>query len=188
MDACLRIRTASELAAFLGDSRFPESTAKLPYGAKIRLYQDLYSKYSRLELSRHEDRPIAIAGIEKHLVLSFQVRGGFGVFDDGERGLLWRSLLWRRGRNEEEEAPRLQRIDFEHVEGSAAGRIAPPSWSWMAYRGAIDYLDPPFDRMEWEERDIYSQWSNTAGKTWSYSRDYSACPLELTVTPRPVDI
>ena len=111
------------------------------------------------------------------------------MLDDGGRGLLWRSLLWRRGQARGgEEVPSLQRIDFAHVEGSDTVRISPPSWSWMAYRGPIDYLDPAFNEIEWEENDIHSRWSDNAGKTWSYSRDYSTCPLELSVIPRPFDV
>lgn len=175
----------SKLASFLGDSRFPEVAMKSTRGGKIRLFQDLYSRYSRLELSHDEDRPVAIAGIEKHLISSFGIRGGFGVLDDGNCGLLWRSLLWQRGRD----ARRMVRINFDSVKvgGLAAAIIPPPSWSWMAYRGAIDYLNLPFDKMEWEKDDICSQWSRSAGKTWNYSRDYSTCPLELTVVARVFD-
>lgn len=153
-------------------------------GGKIRLCQDLYSRYSRLGLSHDEDRPVAIAGIEKHLISSFGVRGGFGVLDDGKRGLLRRSLLWQRAKD----ALRLHKINFESVKGLAAAITPPPSWSWMAYSGDIDYLDLPFDRVEWEENDIHSQWSSNAGKTWSYSRDYSTCPLELAVVARAFDL
>lgn len=154
-------------------------------GGKILLFQDLYSKYSRLELSHDSDRPVAIAGIEKHLISSFGVRGGFGVLDDGHRGLLWRSLLWQRA---EDTGSGLERIAFELVKGGPAAIIPPPSWSWMAYRGAIDYLDLPFNEVDWEEGDIYSRWSGGTGNSWSYSRDYLTCPLELTVRVRSFDL
>lgn len=155
------------------------------HGGKIRLFQDLYSKYSRLELSHDADRPVAIAGIEKHLISSFDVRGGFGVLDDGDPGLLWRSLLWQRARK----APRgLKRIEFEKLKGVAGAIIPPPSWSWMAYKGAIDYLDLPFKEVDWEEHDICSRWSRGTGKSWTYSGDYLTCPLELTVHGRSFDL
>lgn len=153
-------------------------------GGKIRLCQNLYSTYSGLELSRSEDRPVAIAGIEERLISSFGVRGGFGVLDDGNCGLLWRSLLWQRSLD----VPRLHKIKFDTVKGLAEVIIPPPSWSWMAYQGPIDYLDPPFDQMEWEQKDIRSKWSRSAGNSWSYSRDYITCPLELTVTARAFDL
>lgn len=31
------------------------------------------------------------------------------------------------------------------LKGVAVAIIPPPSWSWMAYKGAIDYLDLPFN-------------------------------------------
>lgn len=154
------------------------------HGGKIRLFQDLYSKYSRLELSHDTDRPVAIAGIEKHLIFSFNVRGGFGVLDDGRRGLLWRSLLWQRARDTRSG---LKRIEFQSLKGAAAAIIPPPSWSWMAYTGAIDYLDLPFNEIDWEEHDICSRWSRGAGVSWTYSGDYLTCPLELTVHGRSSD-
>lgn len=155
------------------------------HGGKIRLFQDLYSKYSRLELSHDTDRPVAIAGIEKQLISSFDVRGGFGILDDGGSGLLWRSLLWKRA---QDASSGLKRIEFELLQGVAVAIIPPPSWSWMAYKGAIDYLGLPFEKVDWEENDIYSRWSRGAGKSWSYSGDYLTCPLELTVHGRSFDL
>lgn len=149
------------------------------------MFQDLYSKYSRLELSHDADRPVAIAGIEKNLISSFDVRGGFGVLDDGNRGLLWRSLLWQRARD----APGgLKRIEFELLKGVAVAISPPSSWSWMAYKGAIDYLDLPFNEVDWEENDIRSRWSRGTGNSWSYSGDCLTCPLELTVRGRSFDL
>jgi hypothetical protein len=49
-------------------------------------------QYSRLLFSRIEDRPIAIAGLEKRLIGAFGTQGGFGVFAAPD-GLLQRSLL-----------------------------------------------------------------------------------------------
>lgn len=112
------------------------------------------------------------------------MRGGFGVLDDGNGGLLWRSLLWQRAHD----APRMRRINFASVnKGLAAAIVSPPSWSWMAYSGAIEYLELLFDQVDWEKDEIRSRWSHGAGKTWSYSRDYSTCPLELTVAAREFD-
>lgn len=157
---------------------------RFTHGGKIRLCQNLYSTYSRLELSHDEDRPVAIAGIEERLISSFEVRGGFGVLDDGNRGLLWRSLLWQKG----PDAPIMHKIKFDTVKSLAAAIIPPPSWSWMAYNGPIDYLDLPLGEVEWEQEDIRSKWSSNAGKSWSYSRDYPTCPLELTVAARVFDL
>ncbi|KAJ9148868.1 hypothetical protein NKR23_g4690 [Pleurostoma richardsiae] len=119
----------NKLASFLGDPNFPQVIAlSSSRGEKIRLYEDLYKQYSRLEFSWLADRAVAIAGLEKRLIRDFN-NGGYGVFDDG-RGLLHRSLLWRRGVDQ----PSLSRIVFP------LGRRSAPTWSWMGYNGGIDYF------------------------------------------------
>ncbi|KAK1635547.1 hypothetical protein BDP81DRAFT_350654 [Colletotrichum phormii] len=139
----------NNVAAFLGDPRFPTIAMNSPRGAKIHLYQDLYKQYSRLQFSRNEDRPFGIAGLEKRLIQSFKTHGGYGVFDDGG-GLLRRSLLWQRGSDST-----LDRIIFP-----AERDLEVPTWSWMAYKGGIDYLEPPFDGVDWEKSEIQSPWAN----------------------------
>ncbi|KAI3392588.1 hypothetical protein diail_5462, partial [Diaporthe ilicicola] len=47
---------------------------------KIRVYEDLYRQYTRLEFTRNTDRPIAIAGLEKRLIRDLKAQGGLGVF------------------------------------------------------------------------------------------------------------
>lgn len=119
-------------------------------------------QYSRLAFTREYDRPIAIAGLEKRLIQSFGVHGGFGIFDDEGLGMLRRSLLWHRGAGE----PSLRMIDF-----GDSGNAPPPSWSWMAHSGGIEYLDLPFAEIDWERKEILSPWSPQAVGVW-YSSDY----------------
>ena len=149
----------SKVAAFLGDPNFPElairaseSGRATSRGEKILYFQDLYMKYSRLAFTNWEDRAVAMAGLEQRLVAGFRSRGGFGILDDtpglSHRSLLHRSLLWRRGRDE----PALTRIAFP------SDRQKAPSWSWMAHRGAIDYLPLPFAGVEWELVEVRSPW------------------------------
>ncbi|KAF4884934.1 Cyclin-dependent kinase 2 [Colletotrichum fructicola] len=137
----------NDMADFLGDPRFPDKAMKEKSRAvRIRYFQDLYRRYSQLEFSHIQDRPIAIAGLENRLLRAYTIEGGYGIFDDGPgKGLFHRSLLWQR--NEEEGA--LKAIDFSLRPDSAA-----PTWSWMAYEGGIDYLDPPFQETEWERTDV----------------------------------
>lgn len=145
----------SNLAAFLGDPRFPQKAMKERRGMKIAYFQDLYKQYSRLEFTRMEDRAVAILGLENRLRKAYDTDGGFGIFDDGpDQGLFHRSLLWRRG--VEQEKPDMRPIVFP-----VERRTAVPKWSWMAYAGPIDYmLEPPFDeKMEWESQDIKPPWS-----------------------------
>ncbi|RYP56627.1 hypothetical protein DL769_009897 [Monosporascus sp. CRB-8-3] len=139
-------------AAFLGDPNFPRLAMDSSRGGQIYLYQDLYMKYSRLAFSRIDDRAIGIGGLEKRLISAFNTRGGFGVFDDGPGGgLLHGSLLWHRSSTENT----LGRIVFSSDRSTSV-----PTWSWMAYKGAIDYLGLPFDGVEWERREVISPWTS----------------------------
>uniref|UniRef100_A0A8H7N4G9 Heterokaryon incompatibility domain-containing protein n=1 Tax=Bionectria ochroleuca TaxID=29856 RepID=A0A8H7N4G9_BIOOC len=55
-------RMTNETASFLGDPDFPQIIMSADKGERILLYQDLYTKYSRLGLSRPTDRAVAIGG------------------------------------------------------------------------------------------------------------------------------
>ena len=92
------------------------------------------------------DRPVAIAAIETRIAVACRWNSYYGVFDDRvDGGIFHRCLLWRRGEDEEE----LTRIAF------LPGRNRKvPSWSWMSRKGGIDYLDPPFGKVEWELAEI----------------------------------
>jgi hypothetical protein len=57
----------------------------------------------------------------------------------------------------------------------------------MAYKGAINYLNLPFDQVEWETTDIISPWATTDLGTWSYSYDRTAKPQGLEVIARDFD-
>ncbi|KAL5120319.1 hypothetical protein ACEQ8H_001877 [Pleosporales sp. CAS-2024a] len=147
-------------ADFLGDSSFPDKAMRVKSRAlKIEYFQGLYKQYSRLSFSRWHDRPIAIAGLEKRLQRAFNTKGRYGIFDDGNRadgGLFHRSLLWRRAWKEMEkkDGDALEAID------SLTGRdMHVPSWSWMAYKGGIDYTDPPFESAIWETRELIPPWT-----------------------------
>jgi hypothetical protein len=98
---------------------------------------------------------MAIDGLQRRLLRTMKANGGFGVIDEGEtRGLLRRSLLWRRGSDMETKS--LSRIKFPTDRVISAA----PSWSWMAYTGGIDYLKLDFGGFEWEH--IGSPWPRSA--------------------------
>lgn len=145
------------MADFLGDPNFPEKAMHTQSRAlKVSWFQELYKQYSRLDFTRYEDRPVAIAGLEKRLQRAFRTQGAFGIFDDGSRpngSLFHRSLLWQRGEEREDEW-RLSPIAFPPER-----RIRVPSWSWMAYKGGIGYADPPFKSATWERNDIVPPWT-----------------------------
>jgi hypothetical protein len=111
---------------------------------KIELYQSLYERYSNLNLSFEEDRPVAIKGLEARLIRTFDTTGGFGIFDR----YLHRCLLWQRSGD-----------NLRRIISFRKGHV--PSWSWMAYNGGIRYMDVPFGEVVWSE-DIISPYSETS--------------------------
>jgi hypothetical protein len=168
----------STLAEFLGDSRFPEKAMRRTRAHKIEYYQDLYKLYSRLEFSRFEDRPFAIAGLEKRLQIGFGTKGGFGIFDDGdkpERGLFHRSILWQRGEELDPE------VGLVPIEFPPEKNIHVPSWSWMAYQGGIDYTDPPGGTADWATDDISEPWTRGFGSTISSAPQDGIIAIAATV-------
>jgi hypothetical protein len=164
----------SPVASFIGDPNFPSKLAGADRGEKIRLYENLYQQYSRLEFTRTSDRPIAIAGLEKRVIRDLDsAHGGFGIFDDG-RSLLPRSLLWQRGEN----ISSLRRIEFP-----SSRPMVVPSWSWMAYEGGIDFVPMPLGGVIWLEGEdaVQGPWA-TSKKTWH--TDDGEKEVEITSTAR----
>jgi hypothetical protein len=138
---------SSQSAALLGDPNFPKILNPAKRGERILRFQELYQQYSRLELSSDYDRPTAIDGLQQRLLRTMAVYGGFGILDDHRsKGLLRRSLLWRRGEDTTRLKPIKFPVDREHV----------PSWSWMAFSGGIDYFPLTWNGYDWQ--DIKSPW------------------------------
>ncbi|KAH7155791.1 hypothetical protein B0J13DRAFT_521913 [Dactylonectria estremocensis] len=125
-------RMKNRKASFLGDSDFPRSADKYVKGMKIELFQDLYERYSKLGLSFVSDRSVAIKGLETRLLTTFGTTGGYGIFDI----YLHRCLLWQRAGD-----------NLKHITSTRGSPV--PSWSWMAYDGAICYLPVPFGKALW---------------------------------------
>ncbi|KAH8901702.1 HET-domain-containing protein, partial [Thozetella sp. PMI_491] len=156
-------------ASFLGDSDFPNSALKYFKGGRIMFFQSIYERYSSLGFTRHEDRPIAIAGLEKRLARTFETRGGYGVFDN----YLQRGLLWQRA--SDSSLSRIQYPGDRHV----------PSWSWMAFRGPIKYMEIPFDGAAWSqdlESPFVSGTEGWDGRHWG--ADQSTRPTDLMAHAR----
>jgi hypothetical protein len=115
-------------------------------GGRIRLYEIIYERYSKLAFTKIDDRPVAISGLEKRLLRTFGTVGGYGILEL----YLHRSLLWKR-------------LDKPLVRINSLRCQRIPSWSWMAYTGAINYMEIPFGKAEWSE-DIQSPFSNHDSK------------------------
>ncbi|KAK3349549.1 heterokaryon incompatibility protein-domain-containing protein [Lasiosphaeria hispida] len=116
----------NQAASFLGDPRFPEMVTRGNLEDQRQVFQTVFKMYSNLELTYATDRPRAIAGIERRLASVMGSSVAFGVFSGS--GCLHHSLLWRRVGD-----TLLQQIN--------SSTFFVPTWSWMAFDGAIDYLD-----------------------------------------------
>ncbi|KAK4235827.1 heterokaryon incompatibility protein-domain-containing protein [Achaetomium macrosporum] len=123
----------SSAQRLMGDPQFPSAMLSLVKGDRISLFQQLFALYSRLALTEPTDRPLAIAGLESRLARTLKTSAVHGIFVR----YLHRSLLWCRAGKRP-----LQRIQFPPGRGV-------PTWSWMAYKGEIDYMQLPFSGMEW---------------------------------------
>ncbi|KAI1262704.1 heterokaryon incompatibility protein-domain-containing protein [Xylariaceae sp. FL1019] len=149
-------KVTNNLAAFLGDPSFPDIIMSATQGEKIVRFQNLYKTYSGLGFTNDEDRAVAMSGIQSRLLRAFGTQGGYGIFDEVQKdtsggGLLRRSLLWHCPSGKE-----LTRIRYTR-DPRLSGV---PSWSWMAYKGAIDYLHPEFGHIDWA--DVQSPWSSSS--------------------------
>ena len=127
-------------------------------GAQIYLFKSLYTHFCRLQFTRSTDKPFAIIGLEQRLTQQFEDTSGAGVFGK-HKG---RCLLWRRG----DEVDHLDRIIFEDKH---PGTHKPPSWSFMAHMGEIEYIDVPGHTVSWERLDL--RLTGNAQNSWLYARE-----------------
>jgi hypothetical protein len=168
---CTDLLSYSPRASLLGDANFPYSSVHLAEAMKIKHCQDLNQRYSKLALTYNTDRPIAIRGLETRLRRALNTDGGYGVFDV----YLRRGLLWKRRQT------RLERIPFPNERKDEANvHEFVPSWSWMASAGEIEYMDIPFEGVDWDQwdQDIVSPWKNV--------RDGNLASFELHVLARNI--
>jgi hypothetical protein len=175
----------SNMADFLGDPKFPAKSMRANRAEKIAYFQGLYKQYSRLNFTRYDDRPFAIAGLEKRLQNAFGTRGGYGIFDDGDKpngGLFHRSLLWQRG-EEPGDAECLTPIDFPPERN-----IKVPSWSWMAYKGGIDFMDPKFQSADWETEELHPPWTYKHNHNVAVPAPPPEQEVAITATVRNFDV
>ena len=134
------LKTLSDRAAFLGDAKFPQHGMKSNIGAQIYLISALYEQYSALNFTKYTDKAIAISGMEQRLTRKFGMQSGAGVFDNYKG----RWLMWERA----DDVPSLKRVEFPET----AIMRTPPSWSFMAYEGAITYFPMPTSWFTWNRR------------------------------------
>jgi hypothetical protein len=119
----------------LGDPQFPGFVSDKGNQNRIILFRYLFEIYSKLALSNLTDRSVAISGLESRFASAFGTEGCYGIF----QCYLHRSILWQRS------GDKMERINpSPHL---LEWKV--PSWSWMAYKGGISYIDIPFEDVEW---------------------------------------
>jgi hypothetical protein len=129
----------SEKLSFQSDPEFPRSINARSREAQVQLFQSLFTDYSKLGITEKTDRPVAILSLAEALAEALDTKVYYGIFER----FLHRSLLWQPARN----TP-LTQINYK-----APPSKAPPSWSWMAYHGQIQYLPLPiqFEDVQWDD-------------------------------------
>ncbi len=78
-------------------------------------------------LTQPTDRVTAIFGLQSRIERTLDCKGGYGILNC----FLHRTLLWQRHGTE-----KMERIEYNNLKV--------PSWSWMAYRGGIKFVNVPF--------------------------------------------
>ncbi len=121
--------------SFQSDPEFPSSIEFRYESAQVELFQSLFTNYSKFGITNPTDRPVAINSLAMALAKSLKTNVRYGIFES----FLHRSLLWRPAQNT------LTQISYPASK-------APPSWSWMAYHGQIQYLQIPYGNVEWDKR------------------------------------
>lgn len=109
--------------ALLGGCRFPQPNPGFPKRTQESAFEEVFTHYTRLSITYATDRPHAIAGLEQKLSHFYNTNSTHGIV----HGCLQRSLFWNRAGKE-----RLTLTQFSDTP-------TPPSWSWMAYQGQIQY-------------------------------------------------
>lgn len=116
---------------FMLDPNFPDRLLESGDQRITEFIHFLSEDYSKRGLSVKTDRCIAISGLEARIARAIGCRSRYGIF----QRYLHRNLLWQASDN------RMERIVYknQHV----------PSWSWMAYNGGIQFIDIPFNAVDW---------------------------------------
>ena len=97
----------------------------------MRLIFTIFEDYSKRHLTKKTDRVVAISGLHTSIANSLDCPGRYGVFEP----FLHQNLLWQALDSE------MQRIDYPTEEV--------PSWSWMAYTGAVQFIKTRFYFVKW---------------------------------------
>ncbi|KAM0141141.1 hypothetical protein ACHAO1_001917 [Botrytis cinerea] len=148
----------SAKVGFLENRESPSNASRSTYwecGEGIRC--KTLAKLKKLEFSHLEDRPIAIDGLMERLTMTFKTRSLAGLFKT-----FWgRYLLWRRADNA---GP------LKNIPRGTHSRRTPPTWSWMAFDGAISFIEPGGGQVSWNDAGVKLPFANLTGDQTSWLR------------------
>lgn len=133
---------------------------------QITLFKALFERYSSLGISHDTDRNVAIVSVATELARHWHTELSHGVF----QLFLHRGLAWRRATEAgmgricypKARAERIKAVVLSLVKrGAYTAERPPPSWSWMARSGGIEYL--PLANVIWDmeirlEKDVLRAW------------------------------
>jgi hypothetical protein len=100
----------------------------LPPGGAVTAFEDIFTRYSALDITYTKDKPYAIAGLQSRLEQTYNTKSTYGIVHCN----LLRSLLWQRGQEDDGGGERMS--EREDAEAEVI-----PSWSWMKYKDKIQY-------------------------------------------------
>ncbi|KAF2198313.1 hypothetical protein GQ43DRAFT_457923 [Delitschia confertaspora ATCC 74209] len=115
---------------FTLDPHSPKRLVQFGNRKIVNFISFLFQDYSKGDLTVLTDRHVAISGLEGRIRDALKCQSRYGIFQK----YLHRNLLWKASDSKVKEIL----YDY-HV----------PSWSWMAYSGGIQFIDIPFDRVDW---------------------------------------
>ncbi|KAK5626679.1 hypothetical protein RRF57_002394 [Xylaria bambusicola] len=109
------------------DPKFPNRLRQSGWVATLEFLQSLLEDYTRRGISIQTDRAVAISGLTTRIGEALRSSIHHGIIE----WYLHRTLLWQRSSGQ-----KMERIDY--------GPSKVPSWSWMAYKGAIEFVPDKF--------------------------------------------
>jgi hypothetical protein len=142
---------------FVLDPIFPKRLLEAGTERTVDFLNSLFEGYSMRGLTQPTDRVTAIFGLQSRIESTLGCEGRYRVLKKN----LHRNLLW-------------QRHGTEKIERIAYNNLKALSWSWMAYRGGIKFVDVPFaisDEIRWQIELKFDEERNYAltgslGKFW----------------------
>lgn len=112
------------------DPIFPNRLRRSGFTVTEDFLRDLLEDYAQRDISKPTDRAVAISGLITRIENALESPVHHGIFEMFRH----RNLLWKRCSGQKE----MKRIEYEKM---------PPTWSWMAYQGGIQFLKNGFQEL-----------------------------------------